>query len=293
MIQKNRLQPYQIYLLMLPGIVIFAAVMIIPMGMAAFLSFFDSKGLRVQEFVGLQNYITLLGDKQFLDALLNNLYITGLCIVGQVGLGLLSAMLIYQKSLRFKLFHRNAAFIPAVLSPVVVGLIWSIIYKSDGLLNSALTNLGLESWIQRWLDDPQIVMTYVTIPLIWWCMGFYTVIFMAALSSMPEDCLECAQIDGANGWQKFWYITLPLIRNTVFTCIVLSVAGNMKIFDHIFVMTKGGPGRASMVLALYAYQNMFKLNKMDYGCTVSVGILVISFVLIVLIKKLFRGEENG
>lgn len=289
----NRLRVHQIYLLMFPGLIVFTMVMVIPMGMATYLSFFSTKGIRLQQFVGLRNYAMLLADKQFFAALSNNLYIIALCIVGQVGVGLGAALLICLKPLNFKLFHRNAAFVPVVLSPVVVGMIWSILYKSDGLVNGALTSLGLGGWIRHWLDDPSIVMTYVTLPLIWWCVGLFAVIFMAALSSLPEDCMESAEIDGANGLKKLWYITLPLIRNTIFICVTLAVAGNMKIFDHIFVMTKGGPGRASMVLALYAYQNMFKLNKMDYGCTVSVGIMVISLLLILIVKRVLRGESDA
>lgn len=289
----TRLKNHQIYLLLLPAILIFSFVMIFPALMATFLSFFKTHGIIIDKFVGFQNYWTLIHDAYFWSAFWNNIYIILLCLVGQVGLGLVIALLLYSKSLRFRQFHRNAVFVPVVIAPVVVGLIWSIIYKQDGLLNGVLNTLGLGSLIRLWLDDPSIAMTSVTIPLIWQSVGFYAVIFMAALSSIPGECLECAEIDGANSFKRLIYVTLPLIRGTIFTCVVLAVAGNMKLFDHIYVMTKGGPGRATNVLALYAYQNMFKLNKMDYGCTISVGIMVISLLLILGIKRLFRSDSDG
>jgi len=289
--RSQHLKLYQIYLLLLPGLAIYLLVTLFPTLMAVFLSFFKTRGVTVLEFVGFSNYITLLRDSNFFFALRNNLYVILLCLFGQVGLGLVIALLIYSRNLRFRKFHRNMVFTPVVLAPVVIGIIWSIIYRQDGLLNGALRALRLDFLIQHWLDDPSIVMTYATIPIIWQCIGFYAVIYMAALSSIPEDCIESAEIDGASSLQRLWYITLPLIRNTVFICIVLAIAGNMKLFDHFFVMTKGGPGRASTVLALYAYQNMFKLNKMDYGLTISVGIIVISLVMILITKRLFRSDS--
>ena len=287
----QQLKLYQIYLLLAPGLVIYLLVTLFPLLTAVFLSFYKTKGINLVEFVGLKNYAGLIRDSNFFGALFNNLYIILLCMIGQVVLGLVIALLITHRSLIGAGVHRVMVFTPVVLAPVVIGIIWTIIYRQEGLLNGALNLLGLGSLIRLWLDDPKLVMTCATIPIIWQCIGFYAVIYMAALTSIPQDCLESAQIDGAGGLQRLWYITLPLIRGTIFICVVLAISGNMKLFDHIFAMTKGGPGRASMVLALYAYQNMFKFNRMDYGSTVSVGIMMVSLVLVFVTRRVLRGES--
>lgn len=139
-------------------------------------------------------------------------------------------------------------------------------------------------------------MLLVSIPLIWQYIGYYMVIILSAISSIDTEVFESAEIDGANGVQKAWYITLPLIKNTMLVCITLCVAGNMKAFDNIFVMTKGGPGTASMVMAMYGYQISFNQSNMGYGSCISVGIFVLAMLVIggsQLLANLFTREKEA
>ncbi|GKX32256.1 putative ABC transporter permease protein YurN [Vallitalea longa] len=282
-----------IFLLLLPGILIFTFVIILPLFYSVRYSFFEWSGGLNMKFIGLENYKELIHDKDFWSSFFNNITIVTLCIIGQVGISLLLAGLLSSKLIKFSELHRTLAFIPVVLSAVVIGFLWSMIYSKDlGLLNWLLTKLGLGNLIKPWLDDPKIVMKSVSIPLIWQYIGYYLVIFMAAIQSIPKSILEVAEIDGAVGFKKLRYVTFPLIKSTISVAIMLCISGNMKVFDHIYVMTGGGPGKSSTVMAQYAYSTSFDQFKLGYGSSISVGILVISLTLVMISRKLLGGKSN-
>jgi raffinose/stachyose/melibiose transport system permease protein len=214
-------------------------------------------------------------------------------MVGQIGIAIIITALMSSKLLAFKTFHRNVIFLPVVISAVVVGFLWSMMYNKDyGLLNAFLKNIGLGSLIVPWLDDPGHVMISVSIPIIWQYIGFYLVIFLSAFQSIPPEVFESSDIDGATGVKRTLYITIPLLMDTLKVAVMLCIAGNMKIFDQIFVMTAGGPGKSSTVLAMYAYQNSFLMFKLGYGSTISIGILVLSTSIILISRKIWGGNKN-
>lgn len=291
----NELQPKKviIFFLLLPGVLIFVFSLILPLLMAVRFSFFQWSGGPQMVFVGLRNYLRLLEDPVFWYSFKNNLIIVTLSILGQVGLAFVLASLLHSKVLWVKGFHRTVIFFPVVLSSVVIGFLWSMIYSRDyGILNWLLQSIHLRSWIRNWLDDPGIVIYSVTVPLIWQYIGLYLVIFLSAMQGISKEIYEVAEIDGATGVKKAFHITLPLLSGTFLTAIMLCIAGNMKVFDHIYVMTGGGPGRSSMVMAQYAYNNSFGMFKFGYGSAISVGILVLSLTLVVISRKLFGGLGN-
>lgn len=244
------------------------------------------------KFVGLENYKELLMDGDFWGSFRNNLYIIVLCVIGQIGIPLVLCGLFISRTLKFKEFHRTVIFIPVVLSAVVIGFLWSMIYSKDmGILNLILRSLSMEGLIRNWLNDPDIVLRSVSAPLIWQYIGVYLVIFMSAIQGIPQSVLEVAELDGAVGFKKLRYVVFPLISNTIKVAIMLCISGNMKVFDHIYIMTGGGPGKSSMVMAQYAYTNSFEMFKLGYGSTISIGILVLSMTLIMLSRKL-GGAKN-
>ena len=165
----------------------------------------------------------------------------------------------------------------------------------DRIINWFLRTIGRPDLCKVWLNETKLVMLLVSIPLIWQYIGYYMVIILSAISSISTEIFESAEIDGANGIQSALYITLPLIKNTMLVCITLCIAGNMKAFDNIYVMTKGGPGTSSMVMAMYGYQVSFNQSNMGYGSCISVGIFVLSLLVIGgaqgLIKRLTREKE--
>lgn len=282
-----------IFLYLLPGVLIFLFVAVAPMLLALYYSF-HHWSLGNMTFTGLDNYIQLVQDGDFWNAFKNNLIIVVLSILGQVGIAFVISLLLTSKWTKWKEFHRTVIFVPMVLSPVVIGFLWSLIYNKDyGILNWLLTHLGLSSWIQSWLGDPSIVIYSVAAPLIWQFIGLYLIIFMAAIQNIPKDIYEAAEIDGATGFKQTRFITLPLLSNTIKVAVMLCIAGNMKVFDHIYVMTGGGPGQSSTVMAQYAYDVSFEQFNFGYGTTISIGILVLSMVLIGASRLFGRRKGNA
>lgn len=290
---NNVLKPkwYHFLLLIVPGVIWYLCIVYVPVLGAGYYSLFNWKGGPKKTFIGLENYISLLNDNTFWSSFGNNLKLVCICIVGQIGIAFVLALLLNSKLTKMKQLHRVVAYFPAVLSAVVIGFIWNIIYDYNyGLLNSILKLFGKEEWCQAWLSNRSLALILVAIPLIWQFIGYYLVIIMAGLSGIDTSVLEMAEIDGATGLQRARYITLPLIKNTLIVCMTLCIAGNMKTFDHIYVMTGGGPGTTTMVMSLYSYQTSFTRYKMGYGSAISIGILVLSLVVTLISRRIAEGK---
>ena len=284
----------RIFILLLgPGVGWYVFSVIVPLLGSLRYSFYSFKGMRINEFVGLKNYKELIIDSTFWNSFKNNMIITILCIIGQIGIALLFAALLNSSFIKFKNFHRGVMFFPAVLSTVIVGFLWTMLYNNDyGLINFMFRTLHLDFMILPWLDDPKLVVTFLSIPIIWQYIGYYMIIIMSGMSSIDKSILEMAEIDGATGWSKLTKITIPLIKNTLMVCLMLCISGNMQVFEHIYVMTGGGPGTSSSVMAMYAYSKSFTQGRIDYGNTISIGILVLSLAMIIIIKKLTGGSKD-
>jgi raffinose/stachyose/melibiose transport system permease protein len=253
----------------------------VPLLAAFYYSFFNWKGGPQKTFNGLENYKTLWSDTTFWSAFSHNIYLVVVCIIGQIGIAFILVLLINSKLSRAKAIHRTFGFFPSTISAVCIGFIWTMIYDyNKGLLNWFLNAIGQSEKTQVWLNNPDLVMLLVSIPLIWQYIGYYMVILLSAVGSIDTEILESAAIDGATEAQQARYITLPLVKNTLLVCITLCIAGNMKAFDNILVMTKGGPGYSSMVMALYGYKVSFEQSNLGYGSCISVGIFVLSLAVI-------------
>jgi raffinose/stachyose/melibiose transport system permease protein len=275
-----------------PSFIIFVFVVIIPVFAAGYYSFFDWPGGRKMTFIGWKQWLQLVQDKIFWTSFWHNIFITIAGLVGQLGLAFVFAVFLNTKTLKLKGFHRVVAYFPVTLSSVVVGFVWLMLYDYDyGLLNYFITLFGGKA--HTWLSNPKTIMTVVTIPLIWQWIGMYLVIILAAMTSVSPEILEMAEIDGCGEFRKALYITLPQIRGTLIICVMLCIAGNMRVFDHIYAMTRGGPGYASSVMAQYAYNTSFMRMNMGYGSTISIGILIISGVLVALSRMLLTRASKG
>ena len=273
--------------LLLPGLAIYVFITIIPLLTALGYSFTNWRGGLQKEFIGLTNYINLVHDKVFWSSLSHNLIIVGLNMVIQMGVAFILTVLLMSKATKFREFHRIVIFLPVVLSAVVVGFIWQMIYSNDyGMLNAILRFAGLEHMIVPWLDDPKVVIYSVTAPLIWQYLGVPLIIFMSAAQGISKDIYEVCELDGVTGIKKAIYITFPLIYDTIKVVIMLSISSNMLVFSHIYILTGGGPGTSSMVLAQYAYNVSFASMQPGYGSAIAIGVFVISFGIVILFKKL-------
>lgn len=285
-----------IFLYLLLPVAMFIFTVFVPLVTAFIYSFFEWKGGPQKTFTGLANYVRLFADGTFWESFGHNIYLVVACLIGQVGIAFILVLMINSKLVKFKTMHRTFGFFPSTIAAVCIGLIWNMIYHNKyGLINWFLELIGRKDLCQVWLNNSKLVMLLVSIPLIWQYIGYYMVIILSAVSSIDTEIFESASIDGANGVQTALHITLPLIKNTMLVCMTLCIAGNMKAFDNIFVMTKGGPGTASMVMAMYGYQISFNQSNMGYGSCISVAIFVLSLLVIGgsqgLVKYFTREKE--
>lgn len=283
------------FYLMLP-VAIYAFTVFVPLVTALVFSFFEWKGGPVKTFNGLTNYTALINDATFWKAFGNNIYLVVACLIGQIGIAFVLVLLVNSRQAKFKSIHRTFGFFPSTISAVCIGMIWTMVYHNKyGILNWFLTAIGRADLCQVWLNNTDHIMLIVTVPLIWQYIGYYMVIIFSAIASIDSEVFESAEIDGANAWQTAMNITLPLIKNTMLVCVTLCIAGNMKAFDNIYTMTRGGPGTASMVMAMYGYKISFEQSNMGYGSSISVGIFVLSLLVIGgsqwLVKRATRRVE--
>jgi len=265
---------------LLPGVLIYILILIVPTIMALIFSFFKFTSIKSFSFVGLQNYITLFNDPSVLTALKNNLFLIVVCLIGQIGIAFVLACILSSSKVILANLYRTVIYFPVTLSAVVIGYVWSMVYDFNyGILVSFLKAVGRPDLAAPWLAQNDTVMLCVCVPLVWQYVGFHLVVMLSAMTTIETDIYHMSEIDGANGFQKAIYITLPLIKNTIFICVLLCISANMKVFDHIMAMTNGGPGYSSNVLALYAYKVSFSQMNMGYGSTISVAILVVTLVI--------------
>ena len=270
-----------IYLYLLIPVAMFVFTVFVPLVAALFYSFFEWKNGPIKTFNGLENYKQLFADTTFWQSFGNNIYLVVACLIGQIGIAFLLVLLVNAKTTKLKGVHRTFGFFPSTISAVCIGMIWTMVYHNKyGILNWFLKLIGQNQLTQVWLNNTEHIMLIVSIPLIWQFIGYYMVIIFSAIAGIDSEVFESANIDGANAWQTAMHITLPLIKNTMLVCITLCVAGNMKAFDNIYTMTKGGPGTASMVMAMYGYKISFEQFNLGYGSTISVAIFVLSLLVI-------------
>lgn len=287
---KGTSTPYALFVFIIPPIIIYTIFWILPVFINLGLSFFKYKGIKPLSeatFIGLGNYVYLIKDRLFWLSLNHNLVYMALTVTVQTVLSLFLAIVI-DNWVRVKSFFKLAFFIPYIMSWVVVSFLWKWIYNPVfGLLNSILTEVGLESFIRLWLGDPNIVLYSLIVIAIWRSTGFYTIIFLAGLQAIPQELIEAAQIEGANFWQYIRKITLPLLHPILTIVIVLGLIDGFRVFDVMYIMAEGQPQDSTTVLATYIYQNAFFYFNMGYASAIAVILLLISLFISGNYFKLF------
>ncbi len=283
------------YKFILPGFLVYCFALIVPIFVAVYISFLDWRGTPKFVFVGLDNYINLFQDQYFWNSFLNNLKFIGILLVTQIGLAFVVALFYQSKYIKLKEFHRRVIYAPAVLGALVVGMIWSLVYRTDiGIFATIMKNLGLEDFIIPWLDSPNLVIPAICLTLTWQFVGQFSIILTAGMQNISKDLIEAAEIDGANAVQRATKIVFPLLTPTVAVCATMCISGCMKLFDIVLSMSGGGPGRSSMVTALYTYQLAFQSQKFGYASAAALCMLVLSLILVMGSRKiLLGGEKDG
>lgn len=259
------------------------------------LSFQSWNGLsRNRVDVGLLNYAALLDDSRFYGSLLNNLRWLVFYVLCPTGAGLGLAVLV-NRLLRGQSLFKLVYFLPYALPPVAVAAVWRWLYEpSAGLVTRVLQGVGLGFLAQNWIGDPSIVTYSLMVAALWWSVGFSFIIFFAGLRNLPQECLEAARIDGANGWQTFRHITFPLLWPSTAVALGMSSVDAMRLFDIVWAMTSGGPAYASDVLATQMYDVAFGRLKMGEASAIAVCMLVVSAAFIMpFIVYMARRVENS
>jgi raffinose/stachyose/melibiose transport system permease protein len=278
---------------LLPALLFYIVFVIYPIGRSFYYGFFEWNGLGSPNFIGLSNFKEILMDPVFFRSFIHTMFIVVASVFGQLPIGLIIAVILTKK-LKGARFFRSAFFMPMVMSTVVVGLLWSTILNSQaGIINTILENIGLERFAIDWLGNPKYAMFTVSAVIIWQFIGFYMIIFLAALQNIPEEIMEAADIDGASEFKKLFSITLPMMWDTIMAAVVLCIAGSMRSFDLVFVMTQGGPAHATEIMATYMYNKTFAIYRYGYGSAVSLVICVISLAFIITSRVLMNKKNEA
>lgn len=274
-----------------PALVIYLFVIVIPTFYTFYLSLFEWNGVSVDKtFVGIGNYLHLFfEDSVFIKSLKNNIIWTVLSLVVSMGFSLLLAIMLNNKFKGRTLF-RAIFYFPFILSNIVVAIIWIWIYNPNmGLINEFLNTLGIEG--VEWLSNPKTALYSVFIASTWQSSGGAMIIFLAGLQTMPQETFDSAKVDGANSFQAFLHITIPLLRETFIIVFATTLFGAMRIFDIIYAMTGGGPAHNTQVLASWMYYVGFNLH--DVGSGSAISIILLMLVMIVAIPYiLWQGKKS-
>ena len=271
------------YLFILPAIIVYLVFMIIPILSTFVLSFTNYQLLSVPKFMAFRNYIRALSDPRILRIYLNTLEFAFFAVVGNVGLGLLLAVLLNRKIASWLNYaFRFAYFVPIVVSYVYVSLVWSVFYAQDtGIINYYLNRLGLHS--VGWLTDYRLALFSIIFMDIWKNVGFFMVIFLAALQGVPVEYYEAARLDGCTAGKLFRYITFPSISPTAFFCLIWASIGALQVFDAVYILTQGGPGDATRSIVVYVYQTAFQ--KFQLGSASSMSVILFIFINILTLVQ--------
>ncbi|MFN8491297.1 MAG: sugar ABC transporter permease [Caldilineaceae bacterium] len=286
----SRLQErYTPYWLVLPAILVMAAILLYPLVYSFYISFFDYRLARARmPFIGLDNYINAMTNDAFLLSLVQNLVFTVVCVVVEFITGMALALLLNRNFIGRGVV-RALFLLPMLTAPVLAGFNWRWIFNDRfGLLNQLLLAVGLPP--QGWLVDANLARLSIVVATVWQGIPFVMLLLLAGLQALPQAPFEAAIVDGASAWQRFRYLTLPLMRPVIVVVLALRIIDLFRVFDVIYIMTFGGPGHATELIPFYVYRSAFSESRVGYASALSWITLLITLLFLV---PLFMGERSG
>jgi multiple sugar transport system permease protein len=282
---SNALGPY---FFILPKFLFFGIFLLYPLIRAIILTFQGGAILSGLHWVGFRNYERIIHDEVFWQSLRNSVYYTVLVIPSVLVTGIGLAALL-NRQIRFRALFLVLLVVPSVASTVAASVIWSYLLQFDGgLFNQLLGLVGINP--VNWLGDPNLVIPVFVALELWRGAGFYTILFLASMQSIPTHLYDAASIDGATGWQSFRLVTLPLMRPTILFATVMATIWNLQLFDSPYVMTRGGPGYASMTIVMYIYTQAFRYDQMGLAAAMALVLLMLIMLLALAQLLIFRKE---
>lgn len=278
-------------LFLLPALIIYFLIIVIPSIYSLYLSGFKWNGVGDKVFVGLKNYTDLfVSDKVFMTGMINNIIWTILTLVFTVFVALMFAVVL-NRQFKGRIIYRGLFYFPYILSGIVVAIVWTWIYQPQlGFLNGFLKAVGLSNFTHAWLSDPKIALYAVYVASLWQGVGAPMILFLAGLQTVPQDCLEAAVIDGASKFTKFFRITIPLLKETFVIVFATQIVAAMKVFDIIVAMTGGGPAESTQTLATWMYKQTFMLTNFGTGSAIA-WIMVIVLMIVIIPYVLYMARD--
>ncbi|MES2126459.1 MAG: sugar ABC transporter permease [Pseudomonadota bacterium] len=255
------------WLFLAPALVLLAVFSFWPVGFGSWLAFTDYSLVHPTHFVGLDNFRYVFDNEMFVTGLKNSLLF--LLIVPFVQIGALALAVLVNAQVPAIRYFRAAFYVPVVTTVSVVGIMWGFMFHEQGTLNYVLLQLRLVNTPVGWLSDDAIALFAIMFVTLWRGLGWYMVMYLAALQSIPADMQEAAELDGANRWQRFWHITVPMLRPTIMVCSILSVLAALKAYQEVDVLTQGGPMNSTFTALYYAYDQGLKHLKLPRALAAS------------------------
>ena len=283
------------WLHILPGLVIYLIFVYFPILETIRTSFYQWDGFsNNRTFIGADNYIKLIGDAQFLKALGNNITFIIFYSIIPILIGLILASLLGRNPLPGLAFFRAGLFLPQIISMVVVGVTWRWVFNpAFGPLNMGLRLLGLDSLTRTWLGDFTWALPAVGSVGTWVQYGFCMVLFLAGMQRIPADYYEAAELDGASGIQELLYITLPSLRPELGVALITTIIAALRVFDLVYVTTRGGPGDSTLVTGFLVYRAAFQQNRIGYAAAVATVMTIVIFAISLIVLRFQSPSEEG
>lgn len=281
-----------ILVFLLPGLIVYIVMLMVPIIGTLLLSLYRWNGMRnaPMRFTGLMNFVRVFSDSKFWVSMKNISWFMILTLITQLPIGLLLAVLLNTKFKGYK-FFKTLFFVPQVLSPTVVALVWYFILMPVGVLNNILKMIGLEFLTRLWLVEPSTAMTSIILVTTWIGVGFHMTVTYAAISGIPDEILESATLEGCTGLKNVVKIIIPMIWETIVSCIIIIVTAVLKQFEMVFIMTEGGPNGLTDVPSTILYKEAFRYNDFGKGSAISVLIFIFSIALTLLSLRLTKRER--
>ena len=281
-------------LFVLPGLCVYALFVFLPIAAAVVISLTDWNGLSRPVFVGLGNYAALFEDEGFYTALGNSAKFLFFYCVLPITIGLVLAAMVSSFESRERLALRTFFFLPYIMPTAVLGIIFQWLYNpAFGPFNQFLKAVGLGALAKPWLGDFRFALPAVGMVAAWYFVGFCMVVFLTGMQRTDPSLHDAAKVDGANAWQGFRHVTVPGLRPEVRLLLLLTVIASIKSFDLIFTMTRGGPGKATLVPNIYMYELGFHLNRFGYAAAVAIVGAALVFAVNFAIHRLMRDRADG
>lgn len=282
------------YLLVLPALLVLTSTVFLPIIFNVYISFFDFHLIRdatPEHYVGLQNYFELAQDRRFWNAIRITSAFTIISVAIEFVLGLLLALLV-NEALPARRLIRTILLAPILTTPLVVALVFRLMWHGEfGILQFFFDSIGLEG--TYWLSQPLPAFVAILVTEIWQHTSFVFLLMLGALQMIPKKPLEAAEIDGANYWQRVWYITIPMMRPAIMVAVLFRLVFNLRLFEQVYVLTEGGPGTSTETISVLIYRSAFQQFKMGEAAAMSVYLTLLTVMLsVVLFRVVYRKEQK-